>query len=132
MIEVAVAILVGLLWGLTNPLIKRGSVKASEKARQLASSTANAGAASAELRALLSTPAFLVPQALNQCGGALFALLLGRGARVTAAVPAANGVALAANAVADAALGEPYRLELLVPGVALVAAGLALCASSSS
>lgn len=61
----------------------------------------------------------------------LFALLLGSsGARLSAVVPLANATALAANALADVALGEAYDAALLLPGVALVACGLLLCATA--
>jgi hypothetical protein len=42
-------------------------------------------------------------------------------------VPLANGLSLAANAAADAALGEAFDCRLLLPGLGLVGAGLALC-----
>ncbi len=114
-------VLVGLLWGATNPLIKRGSVLVAEK---------KAGAARrgwlSEWGALLSTPSFLVPQLLNQCGGLLFVVLLG-GADISTAVPVANATSLAANAVVDLLLGERYKLRYLIPGLVLVAIGLVLC-----
>jgi hypothetical protein len=56
--------LVGLLWGLTNPLVKKGTCTASKK-------PGNA------LWAHLTTPAFIVPQVLNQTGSVLFVWLLG-------------------------------------------------------
>jgi hypothetical protein len=58
--------------------------------------------------------------------------LLGGGAALSAVVPLANATSLAANAAADVALGEAYRLRLLLPGLALVAVGLLLCASGTS
>lgn len=57
-------------------------------------------------------------------------LLLGAGARLSLVAPLANATALAANAAADAALGERYRWRLLLPGLALVACGLLLCSSA--
>ena len=56
--------LVGLLWGLTNPLVKKGTCIASKK-------PGNA------LLAHLTTPAFIVPQVLNQTGSVLFVCLFG-------------------------------------------------------
>lgn len=164
-------ILVGVLWGATNPLIKRGSVLVESK-------KSGAQGWLAEWRALLTTPSFLVPQLLNQSGGALFIFLLG-GADISTAVPVANATSLAggarsmpgmaehacqhqqatprtlqapqrccsmtlhmdchlshshctrslaaANAVVGVLLGEQYRLAYLLPGLALVAAGLLLC-----
>jgi len=56
--------------------------------------------------------------------------LLGGAARLSVVVPLANATALAANAVADLALGEAYSAPLLLPGLGLVAGGLLLCSSS--
>lgn len=119
-------VLVGLLWGATNPFIKRGSVEVERKKKQgPAGKPASSGVLS-EWRALLTTPSFLVPQLLNQLGGVLFAVLLA-GADISVAVPVANATSLAANALADLGLGERYRLGLLLPGLALVGLGLFLC-----
>jgi uncharacterized membrane protein len=57
-------------------------------------------------------------------------LLLGGDARLSTVVPLANATSLAANALADVALGERYRVQLLLPSVALVAGGLLLCSSA--
>lgn len=200
--ETAAGVLVGLLWGCTNPLIKRGSVQVQCQAAGGAAPSGSGVIAEwrSEWRSLLRTPAFLLPQLINQvrapagkgcgcrtrgegcgggaaaspastrhasssiarsalpllptrratgcshpptpppphtrarareqqCGSVLFALLLGSDARLSAVVPLANATALAANALCDLALGEAFRLHLLLPGLALVAAGLALCAA---
>lgn len=108
------AVIVGGLWGATNPLIRRGSIAVE--------------AASPELgwRAWLS-PALLLPYIANQAGSLLFvALLAVAGSRVSRAAPTANAVAVVANAVADLVLGERYQLAVLLPGCALVAAGVAV------
>jgi len=125
---------VGLLWGATNPLIKRGSLAVERKKKEAAARAGGGGGGGeragagfvAEWRALLTTPSFLVPQVLNQLGGLLFIALLS-GADISVAVPAANATSLAANAAADVLLGERYRLRFLLPGTALVALGLYLC-----
>jgi hypothetical protein len=66
-----------------------------------------------------------------QCGSALFVVLLGGDAPLSAVVPLANATSLAANAAADLALGEAFSLPLLLPGLALVAGGLLLCATGA-
>lgn len=114
-------IIVGLLWGATNPFIKRGSVLVERKKLGKKS----AGFLS-EWGALLTTPSFLLPQLLNQAGGILFAILLA-GSDISVAVPVANGTSLAANALVDLVLGEKYKLGLLLPGTCLVGAGIYLC-----
>jgi hypothetical protein len=114
-------LLVGLLWGLTNPLLKRGSAVAAAKTSPTASwPTA--------LLTHLTTPAFVAPHALNQLGGLLFIVLLGSGSsNISALVPSANAASVVFTAIADLALGERLRLHLLLPGLALLAAGILLC-----
>lgn len=60
----AYAWLIGILWGVTNPLVRRGSLIAGRKS-------------CSPWAAHLITPAFIIPQALNQTGSALFIYLLG-------------------------------------------------------
>jgi len=67
--EIAAAIIVGILWGFTNPLIKRGSVTVERRKREAGGAAALGGKSSswiAEWHALLATPSFLIPQVINQ------------------------------------------------------------------
>jgi hypothetical protein len=113
----AASLLVGLIWGSTNPLIKRGSLQVEKYQQQ----HPNAG-----LRAWLRL-SLILPWLVNQSGSALFVLLLANAADISRAVPIANAVSIAANAVADLALGEQYRLRYLIPGCCLVGVGVLLC-----
>lgn len=65
--EIACGVLVGVLWGVTNPLIKRGG-QLVEKRKAEAATSAGGGVPgwAADWAALLSTPSFLVPQVINQ------------------------------------------------------------------
>lgn len=136
--------LIGVVWGATNPFVRRGTIVVEEKKKKQQQAAAAAARRSAARGATttspspttnplwlyLTTPQFLVPQLLNQSGGVAFSALLATGAApLSVAVPAVNAAALAANAVADVLLGEAYRLALLVPGVLLVTAGLVLCST---
>jgi hypothetical protein len=138
--------LIGIVWGATNPFVRRGTIAVEQKKRALeqrqraaasargprpsSSSSSSSSSSFSSLALALTTPAFLVPQLLNQSGGVVFSALLASGAApLSVAVPAVNAAALAANALADVLLGEKYRLKLLVPGVALVIAGLVLCST---
>jgi len=78
----------------------------------------------------LTTPAFIVPQLLNFSGSALFARALGQ-SDLSVAVPLANGVSLAANAVVDHFLGEGIPLWPGIPGILLITLGVALCAGKT-
>jgi len=119
--------LIGSVWGISNPFVRRGAIAVEEKKRRRPPSQ---GGLFPDLRLLLTTPAFLLPQLLNQGGGVAFNALLASGrAPLSVAGPAVNAATLAANALADVLLGERYRLSLLVPGVALVTAGLVLCST---
>lgn len=111
------ACLVGVLWGSTNPLVRRGSLVAAAKAQ-----TSRIGS----LLAHLTTPAFIVPQALNQCGSALFIYLLGV-TDISTLVPVANAVSILFTALADLALGERYQVHTLLPGLLLLSVGVLLC-----
>jgi hypothetical protein len=116
---------IGVVWGATNPFVRRGTIAVEAKKKKKQRATA-----SSPLLLYLTTPQFLVPQFLNQAGGVAFSALLASGAApLSLAVPAVNAACLASNAVTDVLLGEQYRLALLVPGVLLVAAGLVLCST---
>ena len=127
--DLLLCITIGILWGSTNTFIRIGALKVQRK-REIASSKASSRirAALGDLPPFLTTPSFIVPQSLNLCGSAAFSWLQGR-ARLTVAGPVVNTVALAANAVADWAAGEPVQLSYVLPGVALVAIGAALCST---
>lgn len=116
MLTVPTALLVGLLWGVTNSFIKQGSVRLEVSQQQ------GAGLCS------WLQPSLLTPWLLNQTGSILFVTLLAS-ADISKAVPIANAVSIAANAVTDMCLGEQYIPHYLVPGCMLVAAGVLLCLS---
>ncbi|CAD7698393.1 unnamed protein product [Ostreobium quekettii] len=122
---VAGAVLVGALWGCTNPLIKLGTAAAEESRRP----SGGVGPL-AQWAALLSTPAFLIPQLLNASGSILFTLLLAA-SDLSLLVPLANATALALNAVVDWRLGQAYRPGRMCVGLACVLAGGALCATAA-
>ena len=61
----------------------------------------------------------------------LFAAALARGS-ISAAVPLANGVSLAANAAVDHLLGDRIALGPGLPGLALVVTGVSLCTLSTA
>ena len=127
--DLVLCVVIGTLWGSTNTFIRIGALHVQRKREKASPKTPNRiRAALGDLPPLLTTPSFIVPQALNLCGSAAFSWLQGR-ARLTVAGPVVNTVALAANAVADWAAGELVQLSYALPGVALVAIGAALCSS---
>lgn len=145
---VPVACLIGLIWGSTNPFIRRGSLAVEAAQQQDGSSSAKAW----------FIPALCLPWLCNQLGSVLFVVLLGQ-VDISMAVPVANAISIAANALVslctprrlsmrptaaspmsqcvpcscpcraqvDLLLGERYSLKLLLPGCVLVGAGVLLC-----
>lgn len=80
------AVLVGLIWGATNPYVKRGAQQISSPSGQ-----------DKNWYCWLN-PKLCIPWLINQSGSAVFVLLLGQ-ADISTAVPVANAVSIAANAV---------------------------------
>jgi hypothetical protein len=116
-----VCIIVGLLWGCTNPLVKRGTAAVEQRLREVS----RPGRYTSTLLHF-TTGSFIIPQILNLAGSILFASQLGS-SKLTVAVPFSNGIALAANAVVDASCGAAYQLPRLLLGLGLVMLGFILC-----
>jgi hypothetical protein len=89
---VPVACLIGLIWGSTNPFIRRGSL-AVEAAQQQQDGSSSSSSAKAWF-----IPALCLPWLCNQLGSVLFVVLLGQ-ADISMAVPVANAISIAANAL---------------------------------
>ncbi|KAL6752348.1 hypothetical protein V8C86DRAFT_2757346 [Haematococcus lacustris] len=119
--ELMLVVVVGSLWGITNPLIQIGSIAVQGALRRRSVQPGRLHV----LWAHISTPAFMVPQVLNQLGSLLFIWLLGQAS--ASVVSSANACALLFNACVDIFLGKRHRLQLLVPGVLLVSFGVLLC-----
>ena len=116
-------ILVGFLWGATNPYIRRGTLVVQRRALR----SKNAFVAH------VTTPAFIVPQLLNLSGSLLFTLLLRQpGSRLSIAVSLANGTSILTNAVVDWAVagknGRHVSAKYLL-GVACLVLGVLLCSN---
>ena len=115
--SIAVAWLVGLLWGITNPLVKKGSEAAGHLHGKKNSIFAH-----------LKTPSFIIPQLINQSGSILFILLLGQeSADLSRVATLSNAVNLGSTALAEIALGESFQLQYLIPGLFLLLIGVVLC-----
>lgn len=114
-------ILVGLLWGATNPLIKRGSVglekiSATNKYKKFA----------LEIKFLVTRWQYIIPFALNQCGSVLFVWGL-QDSEMTVAVPIANSLSFLFTAVTAIVLGENKPNIKILIGIALVIIGISIC-----
>ncbi|GJN12009.1 hypothetical protein PR202_ga30252 [Eleusine coracana subsp. coracana] len=114
---------VGLVWGATNALMRRGALVWDRRSRASPS-----GGLIRRWLALLLTWQYSAPFAANLCASASFFALLGA-APISVAVPVTNAVTFAATAVAAAVLGERVRPGPAVLGTALIVLGVWVCIS---
>ena len=124
-------ILVGALWGCTNPLLRHEAVRAEDSINQ-SYPQEDPSFLSSLLR---MTKKFcrigvLMPYILNQTGSVLFYFLLGN-AEISAAVPICNGLALFFSVATTFAAGENVHSPLrTIVGSSLVVIGVATCVMS--
>eukprot|EP00897_Mesotaenium_endlicherianum_P003398 jgi/Mesen1/3086/ME000184S02152 len=116
--------LVGAVWGVTNPFIKRGSVLAAAR-RANASPVVPSKTALTLLQrvatfwaSLLEDWQYVLPFAINLGGSLLFFVTLPN-AELSLAVPVANATTFAFTAVVGYLLGEKLDLVHTIPGLAL-------------
>lgn len=114
-------VLVGALWGCTNPLLRKGSLEAQHHDRSRNTSIVNDF-----LKTFLNVKVWL-PYLLNQCGSIVFYFLLAN-SDLSLAVPICNALAMLFSFVTSALLGEildkPMRAFL---GASLVLVGVTIC-----
>ncbi|KAM6427717.1 transmembrane protein 234 [Liasis olivaceus] len=123
--ELASLILVAVLWGATNPYLKRGTegleqVKRESKPRQML----------AEMKFLCLNYKYMVPFALNQCGSFVYYLTLAS-TDLTLAVPLCNSLALVFTMATGKVLGENVGGTRAALGMLLTVLGIAICIAGS-
>nr|XP_033810468.1 transmembrane protein 234 isoform X3 [Geotrypetes seraphini] len=123
--ELTSMVAVSVLWGATNPFLKRGAegletVKRGSRARQLL----------AEMSFLFLNYQYMLPFLLNQCGSLIFYITLAS-TDLSLAVPICNSVALLVTLATGKALGEDTGGRRAVLGMMLTAFGVTLCITSS-
>lgn len=114
---------VGMLWGCTTPLMKRGSRGVGGSAATSSSSAT----AMATLRTLAGRWRYVVPFAVNQLGSVVFYWRLSA-SDVSLVGPVANGLAFLFTALVGSVLGEQRLSASSAIGALLILAGTALCA----
>lgn len=122
-------ILVGALWGCTNPLLRKGSVEGQTNE----DTTTPLRHSSFLKRSLTTFFKFRVwlPYALNQSGSLVFYILLAH-SNLSMAVPTCNALALVFSFLTSWYLGEPFTKPLqTLLGASLIMIGIAICVSSS-
>ena len=112
---------VALVWGITNPLLKKGSVgvenvRSHGRLKQLLS----------ELIFLALRWQYVVPFLINQTGSVLYYVTIGQ-ADISLAVPITNSLTFLVTSVAGRLMGEQSPTNTAYLGVLLVLVGVALC-----
>lgn len=116
---------IGLVWGATNALMRRGALLWD----QALSSSSNSTKFLSSLRRwlkLLSIWQYTLPFLLNLTASATFFAILSN-APISLAVPVTNATTFAATAVFGMLLGEDTRVGYALFGTALIGLGVWLC-----
>ncbi|KAM7343623.1 transmembrane protein 234 homolog [Cochliomyia hominivorax] len=113
-------IAVGLLWGCTNPFIKRGS-QGIEKIN----TDSTAKNFWLEIKTLALRLKYWIPFLFNQSGSVLYVWTL-QSCNITAAVPVANSLTFAFTAITGYWLGEKIPGKNVIVGTILVCIGSSL------
>ncbi|KAL6105523.1 tmem234 [Pungitius sinensis] len=124
-VELLSLLLVSVLWGCTNPFLKRGTegiehVRHNNRVRQLL----------AEGKFLLLNLKYLIPFLLNQSGSLVYYYTLST-TELSLAVPVANSLTFLCTLFTGKLLGEEFGGKQAVAGMFLTVAGISLCVLSS-
>ncbi|XP_062413253.1 transmembrane protein 234 [Pungitius pungitius] len=124
-VELLSLLLVSVLWGCTNPFLKRGAegiehVRHNNRVCQLL----------AEGKFLLLNLKYLIPFLLNQSGSLVYYYTLST-TELSLAVPVANSLTFLCTLFTGKLLGEEFGGKQAVAGMFLTVAGISLCVLSS-
>jgi len=127
---------VGALWGCTNPLLRKGSVEVTTTSslkdpKNLGGKkeTTDGSLLVSFLKSFLDIKVWL-PYVLNQSGSLVFYVLLAK-SDISTAVPICNAMALLFSFVTSSALGEPIKNPSRTAlGASLILIGVTICVSS--
>uniref|UniRef100_A0A6B2F7U5 Transmembrane protein 234 n=1 Tax=Bothriechis nubestris TaxID=1766655 RepID=A0A6B2F7U5_9SAUR len=123
--DVAALMLVAILWGTTNPFLKRGTegleqVKRESRPQQVL----------AEIKFLCLNYKYMLPFIVNQCGSFIYYLALAS-TDLTLAVPLCNSLALVFTVATGKLLGENIGGRRAALGMLLTVLGIAICIVAS-
>jgi hypothetical protein len=123
-------VLVGALWGCTNPLLRKGSVEATAAAAAAASEEKEESSSLGSFFRTFVNFNVWIPYVLNQSGSLVFYFLL-RDASLSMAVPTCNALALIFSFVTSLYLGERIHKPVQTfMGATLIMVGVAICVAS--
>ncbi|WOK99286.1 hypothetical protein Cni_G07998 [Canna indica] len=134
--DVEKMIVVGLVWGSTNAVMRRGALVWDRKLHLQASAPGRRPRSRLlghliRWLDLLLTWQYSIPFLVNLSASAAFFHMLG-GAPISVAVPVTNATTFAATAVAAMLLGEEMRVGLTFFGTALIVLGVWICIRSGA
>ncbi|XP_059622591.1 transmembrane protein 234 homolog [Phlebotomus argentipes] len=114
-------ILVGLLWGATNPFIKKGSqgiqkVEANSRIKKLL----------LEIKFIVCRWQYWIPFLLNQSGSLVYFFTL-QNTELSLAVPVANSLTFVFTAITAKLLGEEKLPPKALCGILLILVGTTIC-----
>ncbi|XP_076605597.1 transmembrane protein 234 [Chaetodon auriga] len=124
-VELLSLLLVSVLWGCTNPLLKRGTEGIENVTR-----TSRVSQLLAEVKFLFLNLKYLVPFLLNQSGSLVYYYTLST-TELSLAVPVANSLTFICTLLTGKLLGEEFGGKQAVAGMFLTMAGITLCVISS-
>ncbi|XP_029349523.1 transmembrane protein 234 [Echeneis naucrates] len=124
-VEMLSLLLVSVLWGCTNPFLKRGSdgldkVRGANRVTQIL----------AEIKFLFLNFKYLIPFLLNQSGSVIYYYTLST-SELSFVVPVANTLTFLCTLITGKLLGEEFGGKQAVAGMFLTMAGVTLCVISS-
>ncbi|XP_071355124.1 transmembrane protein 234 [Trachinotus anak] len=124
-VELLSLLLVSVLWGCTNPFLKRGTeglenVTGTNRVSQLL----------AEIKFLFLNMKYLIPFLLNQSGSLIYYYTLST-SELSLVVPVANSLTFLCTLLTGKLLGEEFGGKQAVAGMFLTTAGITLCVISS-
>lgn len=121
--EALFLLLVGALWGCTNPLMR----KAAENTNINNSADSNSPTSFIKLISKLANIKIWLPYAMNQLGSLLYYKLLAS-SNLSVSVPICNATAMAFSCITSTLMGERVDKPLrAVVGVALIMVGSGIC-----
>lgn len=117
-------LLVAIIWGATNPFLKKGGsgIEKVRKQNQILQFIA-------ELKFLIFNWRYAIPFVLNQSGSVIYYFTIAK-ADISLAVPITNSLTFITSTVVGRLLGEPAQSRWTYLGLSLVVCGVALCVSS--
>ncbi|XP_076021616.1 transmembrane protein 234 [Genypterus blacodes] len=124
--ELLSLLLVSVLWGCTNPFLKRGT----EGLEHVSGTGTRISQLLAEIKFLFLNLKYLIPFLLNQSGSLVYYLTLAT-TELSLAVPVANSLTFVCTLLTGKLLGEEFGGKRDVAGMLLTMTGITLCVISS-